>query len=281
MKKFPAYTMSLLLFISVIGSALAANVGQQAKAYTVGIVPQFDARHIYEIWRPILDTLEQKTGIQLILQGAPTITDFEVEFNRGDFDFAYMNPYHILVANDSQGYEPLVRDVGKLLQGILVVHKDSPIQSPEELGGKTISFPAPNALGASLLLRADLHDLFNIDFIPRYVKTHSSVYLNVALGLVDAGGAVQKTLLQQPAATRDALRVLYRTRKLPPHPFCAHPRVPIVVQNKIKMALIDLGSSEQGRRLLAKIPVKEIGLASMEDYQPLTAMGLDRFYVSK
>lgn len=90
------------------------------------------------------------------------------------------------------------RDNGHSLVGIIVVKKDSPVQSASELDGKTVAFPSPNALGATLLPRAEFDREFNIKVNELYVKSHSSVYLNVLLGKTAAGGGVQKTLSLQP-----------------------------------------------------------------------------------
>jgi len=249
--------------------------------YVVGIVPQFDARHIRKVWRPILDSIEQRTGVTLLLAGSRNISTFEKQFEKGEFDFAFMNPYHLVSERNAQGYLPLVRDVGRSLHGIVVVAKGSPIQDVKQLDGKVVAFPAPNALGASLLVRADFLNKLNIRVQERYVQTHSSVYLNVALGQVDAGGGVQKSLDQQPAEVREALRVIYRTREVPAHPFTVHPRVPEAVRASVREALLELGETEQGRALLAQIPIDSVGRADTEDYRSLAEMGLEQFAVDR
>ena len=126
------------------------------------MVPQFDARRIKTVWRPILDRVAKQAGVSFDLEGAPSIPDFEKAFESGVYDFAYMNPYHLIVANDTQGYLPLVRDYSNLLHGIIVVRKDSPIENVKQLDGKKVAFPAPNALGASLIPRAEFKRTFGI-----------------------------------------------------------------------------------------------------------------------
>lgn len=271
----------LVITSIILGSTLLSfnTQAKEASVYTIGIVPQFEIRHIRKIWKPIINEIEKKTGIKLKLLGSPTIPDFEKEFNAGKFDFAYMNPYHLLLANKAQGYTPLVRDNGRKLHGIIVVRSDSPIKTVKDLDDKKIAFPAPNALGASLLIRANLKNIFNINIHPVYVKTHSSVYLNVVVKQTAAGGAVQKTLNQQKANIKGALKVLYRTPKVSPHPLAVHPRVPITDAEKIKDALLMLGENPTGKALLAKIPMKKIGPASMDDYTPLLKLHLEEFHV--
>ncbi len=269
----------LLALVLPAGLLVNSAVADEGTVYTIGVVPQFDSRKILAIWRPILDEVEQQTGIRLRLQGSPSIPRFEKEFQAGKFDFAYMNPYHMLVANNDAGYAPLVRDHGRQLHGILVVRKDSPITDLTSLQGKIVAFPAPNALGASLMMRAELQGERKIDIEPNYVKSHTSVYLNVVTGMAAAGGGVQKTLSQQPAEIRDSLRVLHRTTKVAPHPLAVHPRVPAGVAEQVQQAMLSLGESEAGKLMLSKIPMKQVGIATLDDYTPLKKMGLEPFYV--
>lgn len=246
--------------------------------YAVGVVPQFDSVQLYRVWRPILNYLEEKTGQKFKLRGAPTIPAFQKEFVQGSFDFSFMNPFHILVAYNKQGYEPIIRDISTNLHGLIVVRKGNPIKDVSELDGKKIAFPAPNSLGATMMIKKDLLDKYGIKTQSHYVQTHSSVYLNIALGLIPAGGGVQKSLLQQPQNIREKLKVIYRTQDVPSHPFTVHPRVSEQVKNKVCDALLSLGKTAAGQKLLSKIPITVIGKAQIEDYEPLGKMNLERFY---
>ncbi len=269
------------LLIACFIQVFSPPVYCETRVYTVGVVPQFDSHTLHAIWRPILDRLEQETGERFKLRGSTSIPDFEEEFETGRFDFAYMNPYHIVVANRLAGYQPLIRDHGRMLQGVLVVRKDSHITSPADLDGKTIAFPAANALGASLQIRQELTDEFGIGFRPRYVKTHDSVYLNVLLNEAAAGGGVQNTLNRQPPEYRDALKVIHRATPVPPHPFCVSPSVPQDVRRKVAAAFLRIGTEAGGKHLLAQIPIAQVGVATLDDYQVLKQMDLDRFFVKR
>ena len=261
--------------------ALGAGPVAAAPEYSFGVVPQFEPRQLASIWVPILKALEARTGFTLKMDGAVNIPDFEIAFQSGRFDFAYMNPWHSLVALRTQGYQPLVRDGGRTLSGILVTRKDGGITSVKDLEGKTIAFPAPNALGASLLMRADLETIFGVSYRPLYVSTHSSVYANVLVGRAAAGGGVMSTLNNQKPEVRDALRIVYKTREMAPHPVVAHPRVPESDRLALQRAFLELGATEEGAALLAKVPIKRVVKASEEDYTPLSEWGLERFFVKE
>jgi len=278
MKRSLFQSIAVLFLVTICLLAGARGHPEAAEApYTFGVIPQFEQRKLYGIWKPIVDELEKRTGLTFKLVTTLKIQDFEKEFAAGRFDFVYVNPYHLLKTTARHEYIPLVRDKAPL-RGILVVRKDSPVQAVKDLSGKIVAFPSPNALGSSLLMRADLERLHHVRIEPLYVKTHSSVYLHVIQGLTVAGGGVEKTLREQDAAIRDALRVIYTTRNMPSHPVAAHPRVPKTAREKVRQAFLDMGKSVEGRELLSKVPVQEIISTSMDDYRVMSGWGLDAYW---
>lgn len=270
--------VALLLFLSLFFAASFNAVAQTT--YTFAVVPQYEQRKLFAIWKPIVDELAQRSGLSLKLVATLSVPEFEHGISQGSFDFVYANPYHIMKVSSSQGYIPLVRDATPL-RGILVVRKDSPIHTLEELDGKSVAFPSPNAIGASLLMRADLDRLFKVTVKPLYVKTHSSVYLHVVNGLTSAGGGVEKTLQEQDAPIREALKVLYTTREMPSHPIAAHPRIPKTERERLRHALLEFGASEKGHGLFAKVPIQQIVSASLDDYVIMRNWGLESLWVDE
>jgi phosphonate transport system substrate-binding protein len=265
--------------VAVLAGGAGATAGEPAHpVYRFGVVPQFDARHAASVWEPILAELARRSGERFVLVGSARNPEFEAEFAGGRFDFAYMSPYHVLRAAATQGYVPLVRDRTPL-HGVLVVRRDSPIQAPSELHDQVVAVPSPNAMAASLLLRAELAQQFGVRFKPRDVQTHSSVYLNVARGRVAAGGGAQQTLDEQPPAVRERLRVLHTTRAVPAHPLVAHPRVPVAVRARVRQALLEMNAVPAGRVLLAGVPMTEVVPAALADYRPVAALHLEKYAV--
>ncbi len=268
-----------LFWLSMLFQAWLTPLAWGAE-YSFGVVPQFDHRQLFAIWNPILNELGKRTGLSFKLVLTPDIPSFEKEYLKGAYDFVYLNPYHLLKANRSAGYRPIIRDSSDLL-GILVVRRDSPVDSPADLNGRTVAFPSPNALGASLLMRADLSNLFHVRITPLYVTSHDSVYLHVVQGLADAGGGVMKTLSRQEEAVRVALKIIYVTRPMPSHPVARHPRVPNADAEKVRRAFLEMAAAPEGRALLSKVPINQPVSASLSDYTPMRDWGLEDFWVEE
>lgn len=269
MNSLRAITSLLLLFALLLGGPAKAE-----ESYTFAVAPQYEQRKLFAIWQPVVDELSRRTGYKLKLVATLTVPDFESELAKGRFDFAYINPYLVVKKDQRQGYIPLVRDQ-QPLRGILVVRKDSPLRTPAELDGAKLAVPALDALGACLLLRAELEQTFKTRLTPVDVKSHSSVYLQVATGQLPAGGGVEKTLQVQDKTVQDALRILHTTRDMPSHPIVAHPQVPARVRQVLQKSLLELATTQDGKRLLQTIPMPDPVTTSMQDYLPLKKLGLE------
>jgi phosphonate transport system substrate-binding protein len=266
--------MALFAGLLCGGSAVAGET------YSFAVTPQFEQRKLFAIWMPIVEEVQKRTGLSLKLTSMTTVPEFEKELAKSTFDFIYCNPYSIIKSVPDPGYIPLVRD-SVPLRGILLVRKDSPYTKLSDLEGKTVAFPSPNAIGASLLIRADLARLHHVTIKPMYVKTHSSVYLHVATGLADAGGGVETTLQEQGDAIKDALRIIYTTREFPSLPVAANPRVPKADREKVRKALLELGATKEGKEMFARVPMQDVTPTSLDDYAPMRSWGLESFWIDK
>jgi phosphonate transport system substrate-binding protein len=265
--------------MAIVLALLSLPCSGFARDYTFAVVPQYTVSEIYRNWQPLLTELEHASGHRFKLLVYSSFREFETDYQSGKPDFVYYNPYHELVGNRAQGYIPLVRDGERKLTGIIVVRKDSGIDSIAQLQGKEIVFPAPNAFAASLYMRTLLHEKEGLGFQVRYVHSHSNSYRHVYTRQALAAGGVLSTLMRQPETVRDELKVIYQTPDHPPHPIAAHPRVPRVLRKQLQELLLAMPDSKRGRRLLAAIQMAHPVQANYaRDYAPLGRLGLERYY---
>ena len=247
-------------------------------AYSLAVVPQVPASIVQRDWAPLLARIENDTGQRFELKFYSSIPAFEKGFLAGEADFAYMNPYHAVMARKAQGYVPLIREGKRKLVGILVVRKDSSLHDVQALDGKVVAFPSPNALAASLYMRALLAEQDKIRIVPAYVQTHSNVFRHVIFGKAIAGGAVNKTLRKESDALRGELRILYETPGIASHPICAHPRVPVSDRKLLVSTIIKLAGTDDGKKLLDRIAIPNPVVADyQQDYEVLDKLGLGKY----
>jgi phosphonate transport system substrate-binding protein len=242
--------------------------------YTFGIVPQQSATELARTWGPVLNALQAKSGLTLRFATAPDIPTFEQRLAAGEYDFAYMNPYHYTVFHQRPGYAVFAKEKDRLLKGIVVIRKDAPFAQLADLAGETLIFPAPAAFAATVLVRAALSQQ-GIAITPKFVASHDSVYLSVAKGLYPAGGGVTRTFESLDPAVRDALRILWTTEGYTPHAIAAHPRIPAAVVERLRDAMLGLDGDPEVQAALEGIRFKGIAAARDADYDDVRALRID------
>jgi len=269
------------LFQLIGGLALlVASFAIPAADFTLAVVPQASPAATYRQWAPFTEHLLRVTGQRFQVRVYRTFDEFETDLANGLVDFAYMNPYHLLMARNAQGYLPLVRDGARLLSGLLLVRHDSPLKSIKDLEGKVVAFPDPNAFAASLYMRALLQETKDVRFSARYLGTHGNVYRHVILGNVAAGAGVNVTLARERPETRAELRVLYETPGTAPHPLCVHPRVPAALREAVVQTILEMARNEDGRALLKRVDLTQpVRAIYARDYRSLEKLGLQKYVV--
>lgn len=262
-----AILLLLLLAVATPGQA-------EQPTLSFGIVPQTSATRLAVQWIPLLQAVGERAGVSLHFETAPNIDSFERRLAAGAYDVAYMNPYHYTVFSQRPGYRALVNARDRKIRGIIVVAKESPIRSIDELAGEPLAFPSPGAFAASILTRSELRRR-DIAFHPTYVSSHDSVYANVAHGLYSAGGGIHRTFNAQPAETRARLRILWETAGYTPHAVAVHPRVPVELAARLRTAMVELAESEPGRMLLAPLKIRGWQRADDPAWDDVRALDID------
>lgn len=260
----------LLLTVLLIA---APSVQAAEKVYTFGVVPQQAASEMAETWLPFLAWVSAKSGVALRFVTAPDIPAFEARLAKGEYDLAYMNPYHYTVFHKKSGYEALAKEKDRKIKGILVVRKDSPVKDIKELSGATLVFPAPAAFAASILPRVALRRE-GVSFTTKFVSSHDSVYLNVARGLYPAGGGIVRTFEMLDEPVRRDLRVLWSTPSYTPHAIAGNSKLPGDVARKLQDTFAGMAEDAGGQKLLKLIGFKGIEIAQDADWNDIRQLNI-------
>ncbi len=272
-KNLPRLVAILLLSIAAFNPLYAAEPVKSQDTYTFAIGPQQSVSELAKHWIPILQYLSEKTGYNLQFTTAKDIPAFQKKMIAGEFDFAFINPYHYLIFHEKSGYQAFAHERDGSLTGIIMVRKDSPIRSMHDLNNQTIAFPAPTAIAATMLPLA-YFDEQNIHVTPKYVVSMDSVSLSVAKGFFPAGGGEIHIFKLLAPELQDQLRILWTSETLPPFPFVVHPRIQKVVVAKILKAMQEMDHDPQGIKLLKAIHFKGIAPANDSTYDSMHRLTL-------
>ena len=268
-KTFGFVTVLATVWTSIPTSSKAASPNQGK--YLFGVVPQQSATRLAQIWVPFLNHLSKKAGVELQFATSKDIPTFEKCLAKGAYEFAFMNPYHYTVFSKKTGYRAFAHQSKKMLKGVVVVRKDSTFKELADLSGKSLAFPSPAAFGASILPRAEMTHL-GIQFEPKYVKSHDSVYRSVAAGLYAAGGGVGRTFGRTPEKIRNQLQIIHNTKKYTPHAFAAITSVPTDIVDRLRQAMAEVETVSPD--LVKSLGMQGIQLATDTAWDDVRSLGL-------
>ena len=255
--------------------------GEQAstdgvREYVVGIHPLHNPKRLFEVYGPIIEHIDANIPeARFRLEASRNYEEFDRKLDAGHFDFAMPNPYQT-VRSLKHGY----RVFGKMgddenFRGIILVRRDSGIREVADLKGKKVSYPAPTALAATMMPQYYLHTHgidVNRDIENLYVGSQESSIMNVLRGHVAAGATWPvpwKTFQQEHPDLAAQLDVKWRTGTLPNNGWVERNDVPPELANKFAALLFGLNESEQGRAMLARLPISRFEAATDKTYQPV------------
>ena len=246
--------------------------------YVFAVHPLHNPVRLFDVYEPIIDRIRAECpDLRIRLEASMDYHAFEGKLAARQVHFALPNPYQTLLSQAS-GY----RIFGKMgddqnFRGIILVRRDSGLESIRDLRGKAISYPAPTALAATLMPQFYLQTR-GLDVAREtrsvYVGTQESVIMNVYLRLTDAGATWPVPwlrFLQEHPREAAMLTVKWRTGTLPNNGLVVRDDVPEDVARRVERALLSLHRDPEGRRLLARIPLSRFEPATADTYAPVQA----------
>jgi phosphonate transport system substrate-binding protein len=246
----------------------------KSNTYIFAIHPLHNPEKLFTVYGPLMDYLSKKIpGAVFQLQASRNYAEFEERLYKGVYDFALPNPYQTLLST-SKGYHVIAKmGDNHLFTGVILVRRDSGIKKVTDLKGKKISYPAPTALAATMMPQYYFYthglnvmkDAENI-----YVGSQESSIMNVYLGFTSAGStwplpweAFQK---EHPDKAED-LMVAWETEPLINNGVVARNDVSPELAEAVAKHLSELHLSEEGRKILSRMPLSKFERAQNKDYK--------------
>jgi phosphonate transport system substrate-binding protein len=248
--------------------------------YVLAPHPLHNPNRLFETYQPLVRYLNERLGlpnVELVFEASRSYGAFEAKLYAGQYHFALPNPYQTIMALE-HGYSVIGKmDNDEDFRGVIVLRKDSPIKTPRDLKGKTISFPAPTALAATMMPQLFLakHGLNIVtDFESRYVGAQESVLMDVFMGRSAAGATWplpwRKFQQERPEAA-EALRVQWTTDSLPSNGVAVRNDTPRQLVERVSTLLFSLQETPEGRSVLNLLQIPRFAPASRETYEPVRA----------
>lgn len=241
-----------------------------------GVHPLHNPQRLFETYGPLVEYLNRNfPDITIQLEASRSYAEFDKKLYNRHFHFALPNPYQTL--NSLQHGYRIFAKMGEddKFRGIIIVRKDSGITRVADLKGKTVSFPAPTALAATMMPLYFLHTHgldVNKEIKRLFSGSQESSIMNVYLGKSAAGATWPppwQAFQERNPKMAAELEVKWESSPLPNNGLVARDDVPPEVVAKMRSLLISLHTHEEGRSLLATLPLARFENATEATYQPV------------
>lgn len=248
----------------------------QQKTYILGIHPLHNPQKLFEVFNPLVEYLSKETGTNIKVEASKDYPSYDKKLASEAFDFGLPNPFQTI--NSFNYHYEVINQVGStdLFRGTILVRKDSDINAIEDLKGKSIAYPAPTALAATMMPQYFLQTNglnLKTDTKTHYVGSQESSMMNVYLKKTAAAATWPIPwidLQKNKPKIASQLKVAWQTSTLPNNSFTYHKnKVPKELANKIRNLLANLHTHAEGIQLLKRMNIEQIHLASNQTYQPV------------
>jgi len=262
---------SAMFLLITFFATLSHSTASQAAGYTLAIQPILPQKELKKRFLPLADYLSQEIGQPITITTQRNFLFYWTKMRRKKegfdlvLDAAHFTDYRI----KTQGYTVLAK-LPDTVSFSIVTSEDNFILDQEELIGlRVATMPSPS-LGA---LR--LEELFpNPVRTPFYIWEHNTTVAveKILSGEIDA--AIIPTRL---ASAYNNLNTVLTTEPVPHMGLSASPDVPAEIIEKIRQALLNASTKENGKRMLNKLKMNSFEAASSETYDGYASLLKDVF----
>lgn len=236
MIKFIVLCQSIFLFFTL--TALAEE------PLTLWVHPYLPATELIRKFTPLADYLSQKIGKTIRVKVSESYRSHIERVGEERMDLAYLGPATLVKVIGTYGEKTLLARLevngSPYFHGMIIARQDSPINTLNDLKGKTFAFGDPNSTMSHLvplymLLEADI----TVDKFKKtaFLGSHNNVALGVLGGYYDAGGVKEGVYYKY---RERGLKLLATSPPISEHLFVARKDLPQSTITILRQSMLQL-----------------------------------------
>ncbi len=248
----------------------------------VAVAAMVSPRETFNLYRQLLEYIGHKSGKKIELVQRKTYAEIDELLGKGQIDLAFICSGPYVCGKEKYGFSlvavPEIHD-SHFYRAYLIVNKDSPFKSLEDLKGHTFAFTDPDSNTGRLVPTYWLEeikqhpDTFFSKII--YTYSHDNSIMAVARGLVD-GAAVDGLIWDYYQAKTPALtsktRIIKKSQLFGIPPLVASKQLSRETKTQIQQLLFSMHQDPEGRKILAELMIDRFIPPREEWYDSLRGM---------
>lgn len=259
-KKLFIFTLfSLLIFLygeayNLQPSHRDKDTTDERRAVYFSVIPRDNPRIAYEKYQPLIDYLNEVTGLKIELMLKRSYKETIEGLGNGEIDIALLTPLPYLEAHARYNVKALLKNLTEekkpFYRSAIIVKNENPINGLPELKGRSFAFASTMSTSGNLIPRYMLAEAgIHLENLSGYTNFdyHDTVVKWVLKGKYDAG-AVRETVAKKYLPV--GLKIIAYSEPIPTGPLVARAGVSYEIIDPIKKALLKLSISDKGRGIL-------------------------------
>ena len=189
-----AFCCSLMLAFPVVAATEVNRSCQQSGPLVFGFLPFISIEQLVFRFTPLVNYLSENLQVPVRIETAPDFVEFARRTHEESrYDILFTAPHFFTRANQKAAYRLIASVDSPEMWAVIVVPKQSKIDSIEDLAGKRLATVPPLGL-ATLLVRKALFEAGidpDVDLDMVITPTHDASLLSSYHGVTDASALMQ------------------------------------------------------------------------------------------
>lgn len=236
------------LFSLATGLVAPSAWAQEPHVYQFSPVNQYGIQLTAAYWNPILNYVNEKSGVKLALKIGRTSADTTAYVLANEVEFVFSN--HLFTPErEKLGWKVLARRNAPPVHGQIVVPVESPITDLSQLANLDVGFPGPEATVAYKLTYAQLINR-NIPVNVVFGGNMDGAFAQLVSGKVKAVGANSQLVENYSAREGRQFRVLWSSEPMHDLALMSASKVPEKDRKAVADAFVGMSKDPKGREIL-------------------------------
>ena len=237
-----------------------------------GFLPIVSPERLVRRFAPLVEYLSQRLGIEVRMETAPDFAEFLRRTHEAKrYDLLFTAPHFYYLAQRRAGYRALVRVDLPGMQAVIVVPRDSPVQTVADLRGRRLATVDPLALATSLVRACLQREGLDPDRDLTLVATpsHNASLLSAYQGRTDAASLMLPLYRRAAPEVLEGMRIVATTETSRHMPVSVAPWLDDALVARIRAVLLGMADDEAGRTILGRLDWPGFAPAGPHDYDDL------------
>lgn len=282
---------NILLLVATTASLWFGHAHAQTRDINFGIIATESSANLKTAWQPLLDDMQKQTGLKVNAFFAPDYA--------GVIEAMRFNKVQVAWMGNKSGMEAVDRASGevfaKVIQhdgtegyyGLVIVHKDSPLKSLDDVlkqrQSLTLAMGEPNSTSGTLVPGYYAWAKNKVDPVKDFKRTaranHETNILTVVNKQMDAAtvasDSVERMKIKMPEKAAQ-LREIWRSPLIPSDPLLWRRDLDAATKQKLREFFLAYGRTEQEKAILKNLTWSGFKASDNQQLTPIRQLELAR-----